>query len=75
MDCVTCDYATRDYVTRDCVTRDYVICDHFEMYRNHMLDEDFRCDCNICDFRQRTIRNRAKVFLIKQDAQNQRRND
>ena len=79
-DCVTRDYVTRDYVIRDYVTRDYVTrdcvtCDHFEMYRNHMLDEDFRCDCNICDFQQTTIRNRAKAFLIKQDAQNQHRND
>jgi len=65
-------------VTRDCVTRDHathVARDHFEMNRNHMLDEDFRFDCNICDFQRTTIRNRAKVFLIKQDAQNQPRND
>ena len=62
-------------ILKDCVTRDYVTCDHFGMYRNHMLDEDFRCDCNICDFQQTTIRNRAKAFLIKQDAQNQHRND
>ena len=65
-------------MTRDCVTRDHathVARDHFEMNQNHMLDEDFRFDCNICDFQRTTIRNRAKVFLIKQDAQNQPRND
>ena len=59
------------------VTSGYVTRDHFDhaMYRNHMLDEDFRYDCNICDFQQTMIRNRAKVFLIKQAAQNQPRND
>ena len=60
---------TRDHATH--VARDH----YFEMNRNDMLDGDFGFDCNICDFRQTTIRNRAKVFLIKQDAQNQPRND